>query len=38
MSTSQKLLDLIRMSGDNLLMVEMMVDRLSAGQDTGGAA
>ncbi len=36
MATSTKLLDLIRMAGDNLLMVEMMIPDLEAAQDTGG--
>ncbi len=36
MSTSTKLLDLVQAAGDNLLMVEMIVARLGARQDTGG--
>lgn len=33
MATSNKLLDLIRMSGDNLLMVEMLIGDLEAAQN-----
>jgi ferritin len=35
MSTANKMLDLFRMAGGNLLMVEMMVGRLSAAQAGG---
>ncbi len=37
MATSQKLLDMIRMADGNLLMVEMMVDKLAAAQAGGPA-
>ena len=37
MATSGKLLDLVRMAGSNLLMVEMMVDNLTAAQAGGEA-
>jgi ferritin len=38
LATSTKLLDMVRMSGDNLLMVEMMVPDLMAAMGGGGAA
>lgn len=38
MSTAQKMIDLFKMAGDNLLMIDMMVDRLSAGQAPAAAA
>jgi len=38
LATSAKLLDMVRMSGDNMLMVEMMVPDLMAAMGGGGAA
>lgn len=38
MATASKLIDLIRMAGDNLLLVEMSVASLEAGQASGPAA
>ena len=37
-STARKMLDIIRMAGNNLLMVEMMIERIApAGQQAGAA-
>ena len=38
MSTASKMLDMFTMAGDNLLMVEMLIDKLTAAQASGPGA